>query len=105
MVDRLPWRSGKEQQEEDETNFLPLPEIRIPGTVDWAPFQGQGQTQYWRAAEPTGTEEELRGEGRWWSKPVIGHRPEGQRSRGFYGGIMEKWEPQNKQIPSWFILD
>lgn len=46
MVDRLPWRSGEEQQEEDETNFLPLPEIRIPGTVDWAPFQGQGQTQY-----------------------------------------------------------
>lgn len=41
---------GQEAQDgggkEDETNFLPLPEIRIPGIVYSAPFQVQGQTQY-----------------------------------------------------------
>lgn len=43
-----PWRSGgagRGRGEEDETNFLPLPEIRIPGIVSSAPFQDQGQTQ------------------------------------------------------------
>ena len=41
---------GQEAQdgggEEDETNFLPLPEIRMPGMAYSAPFQVQGQTQY-----------------------------------------------------------
>ena len=41
---------GQEAQDgvgtEDETNFLPLPEIRMPGMAYSAPFQVQGQTQY-----------------------------------------------------------
>lgn len=39
---------------EDETNFLPLPEIRMPGMV-------QGQTQYGCTAEQTGSKRSVKG--------------------------------------------
>lgn len=40
-----------EEGKEDETNFLPLPEIRMLGMAKSVSFQVQGQTQYRQAEE------------------------------------------------------
>lgn len=50
-----------EEEKKDETNFLLLPEIRMPGMVYSAPFQVQGQTQYCRATEQAGKGKRVKG--------------------------------------------
>lgn len=82
-------------EEEDETNFLPLPEIRIPGIVFLRSVSGPrtDTMQTGQLSRRARSFKSFKGEKRGRSDPVIGSRTEGKRYRGSIKAPRNKYRP------------